>query len=135
MVGSPSTSSLDKTAAKSSKAKSERKPRRTSKSVGKETSRKGTSVKGATRIEQFQSGGKTNAVNQSLASHIQITQSTEKQRSLQSPALKAFGSLSTPTASLPDLNSSALSSILRRPFTDLQQVQLRAQIFVYGALM
>jgi hypothetical protein len=135
VVGSPSTSSLDKTAAKSSKAKSERKPRRTSKSVGKETSRKGTSVKGATPIEQFQSGGKTNAVNQSLASHIQITQSTEKQRSLQSPALKAFGSLSTPTASLPDLNSSALSSILRRPFTDLQQVQLRAQIFVYGALI
>lgn len=135
MVGSTSTSSLEKTAAKSSKTKSERKPRRTSKSVGKETSRKGTSVKGATPFQQFQSGGKTNAVNQSSACPIQITQSTEKPQSLQSPALKAFGTLSTPTASLPDLNSAVLSSILRRPFTDLQQVQLRAQIFVYGALM
>lgn len=128
MVGSPSTLSVEKTAAKSSKIKSERKPRRTSKSAGKETSRKGTSVKGATPSQQFQSGGKTNAVNQS-------TQSTEKQQILHSSAIKAFGTLSTPTASLPDLNSSALSSILRRPFTDLQQVQLRAQIFVYGALM
>ncbi|KAG7542519.1 Agenet domain plant type [Arabidopsis thaliana x Arabidopsis arenosa] len=135
VVGSPSTSSLEKTAAKSSKTKSERKPRRTSKSVGRETSRKGTSVKGATPFQQFQSGGKTNAVNQSSACPIQITQSTEKQQSLQSPALKAFGTLSTPTASLPDLNSAVLSSILRRPFTDLQQVQLRAQIFVYGALI
>lgn len=132
-MGSPSTSDVDKTAAKSSKTKSERKPRQTSKSAGKETSRKRNSVKGATT--PLQSGGKTNAVNQSPACSIQITQSTEKQQSLQTPALKAFGTLSTPTASLPDLNSSALSSILRRPFTDLQQVQLRAQIFVYGALM
>lgn len=135
MVGSPSTSSLEKTAAKSSKTKAERKPRRTSKSAGKETSRKGSSVKGATHFQHFQSGGKTNAVNQSSACSIQITQSTEKQQSLQTPALNAFGTLSAPTASLPDLNSSALTSILRRPFTDLQQVQLRAQIFVYGALM
>ncbi|KAL1194587.1 hypothetical protein V5N11_031413 [Cardamine amara subsp. amara] len=128
VVGSRSTLSLEKTPATSSKIKSERKPRRTSKSAGKETSRKGTSVKGATPVQHFQSGGKKNAVNQS-------TQSTEKQQILHSPALKAFGTLSTPTASLPDLNSSALSSILRRPFTDLQQVQLRAQIFVYGALI
>ncbi|XP_010449634.1 PREDICTED: uncharacterized protein LOC104731840 isoform X2 [Camelina sativa] len=135
VVGSPSTSSLEKTAAKSSKTKSERKPRRTSKSAGKETSRKGTSVKGATPYQQFQSGGKTNAVNQNLACPIPITQSTEKQQILQSPNLKSFGTLSTPTASVPDLNSFALSSILRRPFTDLQQVQLRAQIFVYGALI
>ncbi|XP_010440022.1 PREDICTED: uncharacterized protein LOC104723369 isoform X1 [Camelina sativa] len=135
VVGSPSTSSLEKTAAKSSKTKSERKPRRTSKSAGKETSRKGTSVKGATPYQQFQSGGKTNAVNQNLACPIQIKQSTEKQQILQSPNLKSFGTLSTPTASVPDVNSSSLSSIMRRPFTDLQQVQLRAQIFVYGALI
>lgn len=135
MVGSPSTSSLEKTAANSSKTKSERKPRRTSKSAGKETSRKGSNVKGATPFQLLQSGGKTNAVNPSSACTIQITQSTEKQQSLQTPALNAFGTLAAPTTSLPDLNSSSLSSILRRPFTDLQQVQLRAQIFVYGALM
>ncbi|KAG2263934.1 hypothetical protein Bca52824_071013 [Brassica carinata] len=117
VVGSPSSPSLEKTAAKSSRTKSERKPRRTPKSAGKETSRKGNI--------------KTNAVNQSSASSIQITQSTEKQQSLQTPALNSFWTtVSAPTASLPDLNSSALASILRRPFTDLQQVQLRAQIFL-----
>ncbi|CAN8324936.1 unnamed protein product [Cochlearia groenlandica] len=135
VVGSPLTSSLEKTAPKSSKIKSERKPRRTPKSAGKETSRKGISAKGTTHAQHFQSGGKENAVNQSSASSIQITQSTEKQQSLQTPALNAFGNLSAPTASLPDLNSCGLSNILRRPFTDLQQVQLRAQIFVYGSLI
>ncbi|KAL0727682.1 hypothetical protein Bca4012_023775 [Brassica carinata] len=136
VVGSPSTSSLEKTAAKSSKTKSERKPRGTPKSAGKETSRKRNSVKGTAPVQHLQSGGRTNAVNQSSASSIQITHSTEKQQSLQTPALNSFGTtLSAPTASLPDLNSSALSSIFRRPFTDLQQVQLRAQIFVYGALI
>ncbi|XP_024004722.1 uncharacterized protein LOC18029435 isoform X2 [Eutrema salsugineum] len=135
VVGSPSTSSLEKSAAKSSKTKPERKPRRTSKSAGKETSRKGNSVKGATPFQHFQSGSKINAVNQSSACSTHITQSAEKQQSLQTPALNAFGTLSAPMSSLPDLNSSALSSILRRPFTDLQQVQLRAQIFVYGALI
>ncbi|KAL0890184.1 hypothetical protein Bca101_014167 [Brassica carinata] len=136
VVGSPSSPSLEKTAAKSSRTKSERKPRRTPKSAGKETSRKGNSVKGATPFNYLQTGVKTNAVNQSSASSIQITQSTEKQQSLQTPALNSFWTtVSAPTASLPDLNSSALASILRRPFTDLQQVQLRAQIFVHGALM
>ncbi|KAL6005044.1 hypothetical protein ACLOJK_005604 [Asimina triloba] len=40
------------------------------------------------------------------------------------------------TPGLPDLNSSASSAtIYHQPFTDLQQVQLRAQIFVYGSLI
>lgn len=39
-----------------------------------------------------------------------------------------------PASNLPDLNSSALT-ISHQPFIDLQQVQLRAQIFVYGSLM
>ncbi|XP_048594650.1 flocculation protein FLO11 isoform X1 [Brassica napus] len=135
VVGSPSKSSLEKTAAKSSKTKSERKPRRTPKSAGKETSRKGNSVKGAAPFEHFQSAGKANAVNQSSGSSIQITHSTEKQQSLQTPVLNSFGTLSAPTTSLPDMNSTAPSSIFRRPFTDSQQVQLRAQIFVYGGLI
>lgn len=135
MVGSPSKSSVEKTAVKSSKTKSERKPRRTPKSAGKQTSRKGNSVEGSTPFQHFQSAGKANAVIQSSASSIQITQSTEKQQSLQTPVLNSFGTLSAPRAGLPDLNSSALSSSLRRPFTDSQQVQLRAQIFVYGGLM
>lgn len=40
------------------------------------------------------------------------------------------------TSGLPDLNASGSQFVLlQQPFTDLQQVQLRAQIFVYGALM
>ncbi|KAF8098216.1 hypothetical protein N665_0271s0033 [Sinapis alba] len=135
VVGSPSKSSVEKTAVKSSKTKSERKPRRTPKSAGKQTSRKGNSVEGSIPFQHFQSAGKANGVIQSSASSIQITQSTEKQQSLQTPVLNSFGTLSAPRAGLPDLNSSALSSSLRRPFTDSQQVQLRAQIFVYGGLI
>ncbi|CAN7132282.1 unnamed protein product [Brassica rapa subsp. narinosa] len=135
VVGSLSKSSLEKTAAKSSKTKSERKPRRTPKSAGKETSRKGNSVKRAAPFQHLQSAGKANAANQSSGSSIQITHSTEKQQSLQTPVLNSFGNLSAPTTSLPDMNSTAPSSIFRRPFTDSQQVQLRAQIFVYGGLI
>ncbi|PKA64161.1 hypothetical protein AXF42_Ash005174 [Apostasia shenzhenica] len=39
------------------------------------------------------------------------------------------------TSSIPDLNSTSSSSSFQQPFTDLQQVQLRAQIFAYGALI
>ncbi|XP_077236514.1 protein SWOLLEN 1-like isoform X2 [Tasmannia lanceolata] len=43
---------------------------------------------------------------------------------------------SVQTSVLPDLNASAPSSTLfHQPFTDLQQVQLRSQIFVYGSLI
>ncbi|XP_068669661.1 uncharacterized protein [Aristolochia californica] len=38
-------------------------------------------------------------------------------------------------SNLPDLNSSASPLLFHQPFTDLQQVQLRAQIFVYGSLI
>ncbi|KAG9145166.1 hypothetical protein Leryth_008958 [Lithospermum erythrorhizon] len=41
-----------------------------------------------------------------------------------------------PSSNLPDLNtSSPTSALFHQPFTDLQQVQLRAQIFVYGSLI
>jgi hypothetical protein len=37
---------------------------------------------------------------------------------------------------LPDLNASASSTqLVHQSFNDLQHVQLRAQIFVYGSLM
>ncbi|CAL9086665.1 unnamed protein product, partial [Musa textilis] len=41
---------------------------------------------------------------------------------------------SVQTSNLPDLNTSAPTQF-HQPFTDLQQVQLRAQIFVYGSLI
>ncbi|RYR58694.1 hypothetical protein Ahy_A05g024579 isoform C [Arachis hypogaea] len=49
---------------------------------------------------------------------------------------KPFALVNPSTSSLPDLNTSASPPVLfQQPFTDLQQVQLRAQIFVYGALI
>lgn len=38
------------------------------------------------------------------------------------------------TSNLPDTSTSA-PLLFHQPFTDLQQIQLRAQIFVYGSLM
>ncbi|XP_051114836.1 uncharacterized protein LOC127240296 isoform X2 [Andrographis paniculata] len=51
--------------------------------------------------------------------------------------LKPRGAVSVPTCGLPDLNTSSgqSSAFFQQPFTDLQQVQLRAQIFVYGSLI
>lgn len=49
---------------------------------------------------------------------------------------KPVALLPIPTSNLPDLNTSIPSAAyILQPFTDLQQVQLRAQIFVYGSLM
>ncbi|GAB2216907.1 hypothetical protein Drorol1_Dr00000055, partial [Drosera rotundifolia] len=53
---------------------------------------------------------------------------------------KSSGLVSSPASSLPDLNSSKNSTSVptatfHQPFSDMQQVQLRAQIFVYGSLI
>ncbi|XP_020587292.1 LOW QUALITY PROTEIN: uncharacterized protein LOC110029371 [Phalaenopsis equestris] len=53
--------------------------------------------------------------------------------SIECCAIKTSSSLVGQTSSIPDLNSS--STLFQQSFTDLQQVQLRAQIFVYGALI
>lgn len=49
-------------------------------------------------------------------------------------SMKPFRVSTIQASNLPDLNSTALT-IFRQPFTDLQQVQLRAQILAYGSLM
>lgn len=48
--------------------------------------------------------------------------------------MKSSCSPNVQTSNLPDISTSA-ASLFHQPFTDLQQVQLRAQIFVYGSLM
>ncbi|KAL0650622.1 hypothetical protein Bca4012_093313 [Brassica carinata] len=90
VVGSPSKSSLENSC-EVLKRKSERKPRRTPKSAGKETSRKGNSVKGLHLFNIFKVQSKANAVNQNSGSSTQITHSTEKQQSLQTPVLNSQG--------------------------------------------
>lgn len=115
----------------------ERKPRRASnKTAGKDTSRKGSKSK--TPVRQQEKGDRSNSVSLSPSPGFQLMQSNEVQQygHIDSIRTKPFSLLNASTSSLPDLNSSVSPPVLfQQPFLDIQQVQLRAQIFVYGALM
>ncbi|CAK7356365.1 unnamed protein product [Dovyalis caffra] len=120
-----------------SKGASERKTRRSSgKAMGKESARKGNPSKETASV-RLEKGEKMSNVSPNPSGISQHVQSNEMQRygHVDSSTMKPFV-LASSTSSLPDLNSSASPSVMfQQPFTDLQQVQLRAQIFVYGALI
>ncbi|KAK8968833.1 hypothetical protein KSP40_PGU002019 [Platanthera guangdongensis] len=59
----------------------------------------------------------------------------QEKSSTEPSSIKISPSLDAQTSSIPDLNSSSSLALFHHHFTDLQQVQLRAQIFVYGALI
>lgn len=94
---------------------------------GKGSLKKGSLVKEILPLKQTEMGDKSSLLlSSSGAGKVMPFESSVKPR----------GAVSIPTSSLPDLNTSAPSSVFfQQPFTDLQQVQLRAQIFVYGSLM
>ncbi|THG17250.1 hypothetical protein TEA_015006 [Camellia sinensis var. sinensis] len=111
-----------------SKGTPERKTRRASgRATGKENAKKG---KETTAVRLSERGDKSGSLSGSPARTGQV---------VQFEGLKPYGNVgvvSIPTCNLPDLNSSALPSpLFQQPFTDVQQVQLRAQIFVYGSLI
>lgn len=122
-----------------SRGTTERKTRRTyNKTPRKESSRKRSVPKETSPAGKPEKGDRLNNVSVSSSSNPQLIQLSEKQPfgHIDSSSTKPFPFLNVSTSGLPDLNSSASPSVLRQqPFTDLQQVQLRAQIFVYGALM
>ena len=121
-----------------SKATPERKTRRVSnKSAGKESSKRGSRAKDTTLTRQSDRGDKPIKVSLSPSPGFQMMQSNEVQQygHIESNSTKSFALVNTSTSSLPDLNTSASPVLFHQPFTDVQQVQLRAQIFVYGALM
>lgn len=122
-----------------SKGTSERKPRRSSvKAAGKDTTKKGTHVKETTPVRQSERGDKSSNVALSPPGIFHLVQSNEMQHygHVEGNNNKSYLVLAASTSSLPDLNSSASpSTVFQQPFTDFQQLQLRAQIFVYGALM
>lgn len=62
-------------------------------------------------------------------------QGEEARRLPYADGLKVLSSPTVQTSNLPDLNSSTTTAVFNQPFTDAQQGQLRAQIFVYGSLM
>lgn len=117
-----------------SKGTSERKTRRTStKAAGKETAKKGNPIKDTTSARPSEKGDRTSNVPLSPSGICQLVQSNEMQYGHVDGSMKPFV-LTTSASALPDLNTSS-PLMFQQPFTDLQQVQLRAQIFVYGALM
>nr|KJB39736.1 hypothetical protein B456_007G028500 [Gossypium raimondii] len=94
-----------------SKGTSERKTRRAgSKSTGKEAAKKGVVAKDTTPARQSERSGRTSNVSLSKSEIGQLVKSNEMQY---------LGHM----------------EVFNQPFTDLQQVQLRSQIFVYGALI
>ncbi|GMJ15073.1 hypothetical protein HRI_005176500 [Hibiscus trionum] len=93
------------------KGTSERRTRRAgSKSRGKEVAKKGIVAKDMTPARQSERSGKTSNVSPSTVENGQLVKSNEMQQ---------FEHM----------------EVFHHSFTDLQQVQLRAQIFVYGALI
>ncbi|XP_061337001.1 uncharacterized protein LOC133284060 isoform X2 [Gastrolobium bilobum] len=120
-----------------SKVTPERKTRRASNKIaGKESSKKGS--KGKTVARQSERADRSTSVSLSPSPGFQLMQSNEMQHygHIDSISTKPFALLNASTSSLPDLNTSGSPSVLfQQPFMDIQQVQLRAQIFVYGALI
>ncbi|PSR91587.1 Serine-rich adhesin for platelets like [Actinidia chinensis var. chinensis] len=118
-----------------SKATPERKTRRASRETGKESAKRG---KHKETTPSRQTEKRSCNVSVSLAGTGQFVQ-FEGLRPLgkvESSGTIPCGLVSMPTSNLPDLNTSTQpSALFQQPFTDLQQVQLRAQIFVYGSLI
>ncbi|MBA0860651.1 hypothetical protein Goshw_019743 [Gossypium schwendimanii] len=135
---SPSTSKRENLGG-SSKGTSERKTRRAgSKSIGKEAAKKGVVAKDTTPARQSERSGRTSNVSLSTSEIGQLVKSNEMQYlgHMEGGNMKPFGVLFTSVSSFPDFKTSASSyAVFNQPFTDLQQVQLRSQIFVYGALI
>ncbi|GER25687.1 agenet domain-containing family protein [Striga asiatica] len=104
-----------------------RKTRRASSKPRKASANKGNQVKETTSLRQPEKLEKSSL----FLSPLVASQSLSFES-----VVKPRGLVPIPTSSLPDLNTSAASSaFFQQPFTDLQQVQLRAQIFVYGSLI
>ncbi|XP_022758642.1 uncharacterized protein LOC111305376 isoform X3 [Durio zibethinus] len=121
-----------------SKGTSERKTRRAGrKSTGKEAAKRGVAAKETTSARQSERSDRSN-VSLSSSGIGKLVQSNEMQHygHMEGGNMKPIGVLSPSVSSLPVLNALVSSSaVFHQPFTDLQQVQLRAQIFVYGALI
>ena len=118
------------------KGTSERKSRRSSgRATGKDSTKKGTHSKEITPARQPEKSSNM-PLNPSGIFHVMQSNEMQPYGHVDGNNNKPYFVFAASTASLPDLNTSASpSTVFQQPFTDFQQVQLRAQIFVYGALM
>lgn len=133
-VSQGSSYKLDKKAVGGgSRSASERKTRRGSGKSAKESAKKGNHVKDTVSIRQTEKVDTSSAFySPSGTCKLMPVELGNVERS----GTKPTGLVSVSGSGLPDLNTSTPPSVLfHQPFTDLQQVQLRAQIFVYGSLM
>ncbi|GAB4834999.1 hypothetical protein Ancab_033266 [Ancistrocladus abbreviatus] len=127
-----------------SKSTSERKGRRGSgKGMSKENSKKANLVKETGADKSSGKGDKPSNVPLGpfgSSPHAKFAEMQPYGR-IEQNNVKLSTAVTVPTSDLPDLNSSTPnkstppSSAFQQPFTDMQQVQLRAQIFVYGSLI
>lgn len=113
------------------KVVSERKTRRGSGRSAKENARK--HVRETVPVKQTEKGDSSGAFySPSGTGKLMPVELSNVERS----GAKPSGVVSMSVSSLPDLNTSTPPSVLfHQPFTDMQQLQLRAQIFVYGSLI
>ncbi|KAI3727454.1 hypothetical protein L6452_16068 [Arctium lappa] len=113
------------------KGNSERKTRR--KSVGKESAKNGNRLKETTPRQSGKVEKSSAMLTSSATGHAIQFEELKPQEKIECSIIKPSGILPIPTSNLPDLNTS--TAIFQQPFTDNQQVQLRAQILVYGSLI
>ncbi|XP_043697615.1 uncharacterized protein LOC122648475 isoform X2 [Telopea speciosissima] len=123
-----------------SKGTSEHKARRSSNKVSDNgTAKEGRSPKEVPPVKQIKDRGSPSNISPSpIRVTSQVVQAEEMHPNsyVEGSARKVCSAATVQPSSLPDLNSSASpSAFFQQPFTDFQQVQLRAQIFVYGSLI
>lgn len=115
----------------------ERKTRRASGKTSVRSAKKGSNVKESTPGRQLNKDDKSPAYMHTprTGQPVQFKELKPCSDFAKSGA-KSLDFIPIPTSNLPDLNTSVpKAAVFQQPFTDLQQVQLRAQIFVYGSLM
>ncbi|XAR54941.1 hypothetical protein NMG60_11030288 [Bertholletia excelsa] len=117
-----------------SKSTPQRKTRRASgRSSGKVNAKKANVEKETTPVRQSERGDKS--YSSSGTSQV-LFEGLKPHGTVEHSGAVLHSVVSVPTSNSPDLTTSAPVSVLfQQPFTDLQQVQLRAQIFVYGSLI
>ncbi|XP_042506028.1 uncharacterized protein LOC122082490 [Macadamia integrifolia] len=123
-----------------SKGTSAQKTRKSSNKVTDNgTAKDGRSPKEGPLVKQIKDRGSPCKISpSSIRVTSQVVQAEEMHPNsyVEGTTRKVCSAATVQASSLPDLNSSASPSALyQQPFTDLQQVQLRAQIFVYGSLI
>ncbi|KAK4744613.1 hypothetical protein SAY87_010925 [Trapa incisa] len=120
------------------KVSPESKTKRTSgRAGGKDSSGKRNIPKESVLLGQTERGGKSVPLSLDGSRIYQkvLPSETPQQGQVDSVSNKPLGVLIEPMHGIAELKASALPTALQQPFTELQQLQLRAQILVYGSLI